>query len=226
MPAGVLETEPVPVPALLTVSVRSASKLAVTVVLAIRVTTQVPVPEHPPPVQPVNVEPASGVAVSVTVVPLVNVAEQVAPQVMPAGALKTDPVPVPVLVTGAEAETALGVSTQPTTNKDLGVQNGLQHDTCAYASTDFQGVITVQLFTGAGAVADFAQQQLTYANKAKSVSGLGEEAFQLSSAVVGPGAGDLRFRVGSNEVQIEIHSDAPDLDAKLLELGRAAARRL
>jgi hypothetical protein len=130
------------------------------------------------------------------------------------------------LITGAEAETALGVSTQPTTNKDLGVQNGLQHDTCAYASTDFQGVITVQLFTGAGAVADFAQQQLTYANKAKSVSGLGEEAFQLSSAVVGPGAGDLRFRVGSNEVQIEIHSDAPDLDAKLLELGRAAAGRL
>lgn len=130
------------------------------------------------------------------------------------------------LITGAEAETALGVSIQPTTNKNLGVQNGLQHDTCAYASTDFQGVITVQLFTGAGAVADFAQQQLTYANKAKSVSGLGEEAFQLSSDVAGPGAGDLRFRVGSNEVQIQIHSDAPDLDVKLLELGRAAAGRL
>ena len=130
------------------------------------------------------------------------------------------------LITGAEAETALGVPTQPTTNRDLGVQNGLQHDTCAYAGTDFQGVITVQLFTGAGAVADFAQQQLTYANKAKSVSGVGDEAFQLSSDVAGPGTGDLRFRVGSNDVQIEIHSDSPDLDARLLELGRAAAGRL
>ena len=130
------------------------------------------------------------------------------------------------LITSAEAEAALGVSIQPTSNKDLGVENGLQHDTCAYASTDFQGVITVQLFTGAGAVDDFAQQKLTYANTAKSVSGIGEEAFQLSGDVVGPGAGDLRFRVGSNEVQIEIHSDAPDLDAKLLELGRAAAGRL
>ena len=62
-----------------------------TVVAALRVTMQVPVPEQPPPLQPVKVEPAAGVAVRVTVVPLAKLAEQVAPQVMPAGALVTEP---------------------------------------------------------------------------------------------------------------------------------------
>ena len=61
-----------PVPVLLTVSVRgtAAVNVAVTVVSALRVTMQVPVPEQPPPLQPVKVEPAAGVAVRVTVVPL------------------------------------------------------------------------------------------------------------------------------------------------------------
>jgi len=45
-------------------------KVAVTVVAAVSVTVQVPVPEQPPPLQPSNVEPALGVAVSVTPVPL------------------------------------------------------------------------------------------------------------------------------------------------------------
>src|SRR5439155_7548681 len=60
-----------------------------------RVTVQVPVPEHPPPVQPVKVEPAVGVAVNVTAVPLVKLAEQVAPQLIPAGELVTVPLPAP-----------------------------------------------------------------------------------------------------------------------------------
>ena len=68
-------------------------------VAAETVTTHDPVPEHPPPLQPVNVEPAAGAAVSVTAVPLVKLAEQVAPQVMPAGALVMVPVPVPTLET-------------------------------------------------------------------------------------------------------------------------------
>jgi hypothetical protein len=38
-------------------------------VAAVTETVQVPVPEHPPPLQPVNVEPVAGVAVSVTEVP-------------------------------------------------------------------------------------------------------------------------------------------------------------
>src|SRR2546426_7702852 len=73
--------------------------VAVTVVAAVRVTVQVPLPEQPPPVQPLKVEPAAGAAVSVTAVPLVKLAEQVAPQVMPAGELVTVPLPVPALLT-------------------------------------------------------------------------------------------------------------------------------
>jgi len=65
------------------------------------VTAQVPVPVQPPPLQPVNVEPAAGVAVKVTAVPLAKPAEQVAPQEMPAGALETVPVPAPALVTAS-----------------------------------------------------------------------------------------------------------------------------
>src|SRR6059036_3013359 len=59
---------------------------------------QVPVPEQPPPLQPVKVELASGVAVKVTAVPLVNGAEHVAPQAIPAGLLATVPAPAPALV--------------------------------------------------------------------------------------------------------------------------------
>jgi hypothetical protein len=69
--------------------------LAVTDVAALIVTVQLPVPEQPPPLQPVKVDPAAGVAVSVTAAPLVNDAEQVVPHEMPAGLLVTVPVPVP-----------------------------------------------------------------------------------------------------------------------------------
>src|SRR5207245_6402523 len=100
MPAGLLVTVPAPVPALETVSVKvGRAKVAVTVVAALRVTVQAPVPEQPPPVQPVKVEPAAALAVSVTAVPLVKLAAQVAPQVMPAGALVIVPLPVPAGVT-------------------------------------------------------------------------------------------------------------------------------
>ena len=100
MPAGALETVPVPAPALVIASVNGCSaKVAVTAWAALMVTAQVPVPVQPPPLQPVNVEPAAGVAVKVTAVPLAKAAEQVAPQEMPAGALETVPVPAPALVT-------------------------------------------------------------------------------------------------------------------------------
>ena len=56
-------------------------------------------PEQPPPLQPVKVEPAAGVAVRVTAVPLAKEAEHVAPQAMPAGALVTVPLPAPALLT-------------------------------------------------------------------------------------------------------------------------------
>jgi hypothetical protein len=57
------------------------------------------VPEQPPPFQPVKVEPAAGVAVRVTAVPLANAAEHVVPQAMPTGLLVTVPLPAPVLDT-------------------------------------------------------------------------------------------------------------------------------
>src|SRR5207253_3581355 len=100
IPAGELVTVPLPVPALLTVSAKvGRAKVAVTVVAALRVTVQVPVPEQPPPLQPAKMEPAAGAAVSVTAVPLVKLAEQVAPQLIPTGALVTVPLPVPAGVT-------------------------------------------------------------------------------------------------------------------------------
>jgi hypothetical protein len=70
-------------------------KVAVTLTFAVvRVTTQVPVPWHPPPLQPVNTDPGAAVAVRVTGVPLLYVALQLAVQlVIPAGLLVTDPFP-------------------------------------------------------------------------------------------------------------------------------------
>jgi hypothetical protein len=58
---------------------------------------QVPVPEQPPPLQLVKLEPAAAVAVRVTDVP--KLAEQVVPQLMPLGLLVTVPLPVPAGVT-------------------------------------------------------------------------------------------------------------------------------
>jgi len=63
------------------------------------VRAQVLVPEHPPPDQPVKVEPETGAAVRVTDVPELKLAEQVEPQLMPLGLLVTMPEPVPVLET-------------------------------------------------------------------------------------------------------------------------------
>jgi len=73
--------------------------VAVTDWAAFIVTTQLPVPVHPAPLQPVNTEPPAGVAVNVTEVPLANDAVHVAPQLIPAGLLVTVPPLLPVLVT-------------------------------------------------------------------------------------------------------------------------------
>ena len=70
MPAGLLATVPTPIPLGVMVSTKIGVKLAVTVVAAESVTVQGPVPGHPAPLQPVKAEPATGVAVSVTTVPL------------------------------------------------------------------------------------------------------------------------------------------------------------
>jgi len=99
IPARFEVTVPRPVPVLVTARVTLCRvKVAVTVVAAFKVTEQVPVPEQPPPLQPVKIEPLAGVAVSVTNVPLSNEAEQVAPQSIPGGSEVTVPLPVPALL--------------------------------------------------------------------------------------------------------------------------------
>ena len=45
------------------------AKVGVTVAAAVMASTQVPVPLHPPPLQPTKMEPPVGVALSVTLVP-------------------------------------------------------------------------------------------------------------------------------------------------------------
>jgi len=67
----------------------------VQVVLAVIVTLPV---EQPVPDQPAKVEPEAGVAVKVTAVPVLKVAEQVLPQLIPVGELVTVPLPVPAFV--------------------------------------------------------------------------------------------------------------------------------
>jgi hypothetical protein len=69
IPAGLELTVPLPVPDLLTDKENVCTlKVAVTEVAAFIVTEQVPVPEQAP-LQPANVDPPAGLAVSVTDVP-------------------------------------------------------------------------------------------------------------------------------------------------------------
>ena len=95
---------PLPVPALVTVSVEvvgvggAAANVAVTLRATVMLTRQLPVPLQAP-LQPVKVEPVPGVAVRVTVLPAAMVALQVLPQFTPAGDEVTVPAPVPALVT-------------------------------------------------------------------------------------------------------------------------------
>jgi hypothetical protein len=97
IPAGALDTDPEPVPARLMFTGKAAGmKLALTVCAEFIVTEQDPVPEHAP-LHPANTEAdVAGVAVRVTAVAVSKFAEHVAPQVIPAGALLTDPDPAPV----------------------------------------------------------------------------------------------------------------------------------
>jgi hypothetical protein len=83
--------------------------VAVTAVFAFNVTSQVPVPEQPPPLQPAKVDPNAAEAVNVTTVPPGKFAMHVALQSMPAGFEVTVPVPVPSFVTLTCAVTGLGL---------------------------------------------------------------------------------------------------------------------
>jgi len=99
IPAGVLVTVPPPLPAGLTVSmavVTFAVKVAVTVVSTVGATTQGPVPLHPPPDQPVKLDPAAAVAVKLTDTPFGTPSEHWVlplPQLITGGVLVTVPLP-------------------------------------------------------------------------------------------------------------------------------------
>lgn len=103
MPPTLLATVPAPAPVTFTVSANAFNvNVAATACVAFTFTTQAPAPEHSAPLQPVNNEFASGVAVSVTDVPTVNVAgalEQFVPQLIAPTSLVTEPVPFPDLLT-------------------------------------------------------------------------------------------------------------------------------
>jgi hypothetical protein len=101
IPDGLLVTVPAPVPAFVTVNANEVGlNVAVTDCAAVIFTVQTPTPEQPDgPVQPVNVLPLFGVAISVTVEPAVNGTEHVLGHKIPAGLLDTVPVPVPASVT-------------------------------------------------------------------------------------------------------------------------------
>jgi len=69
VPVTTAEGVAVKVPITGATGVDDAARVAVTLVLAFRGTAHGPVPEHPPPLHPINVDPEAGVAVKVTVVP-------------------------------------------------------------------------------------------------------------------------------------------------------------
>ncbi len=102
IPDGALVTVPEPAPLRVKPRVKVTGGVtaneALTLCAALMLTTQLPVPVQAP-LQPAKVLPVVGVAVSVTLVPLLNAALQAVPQLMPAGVLVMVPEPVPVRVT-------------------------------------------------------------------------------------------------------------------------------
>jgi len=106
MAPGEPVTVPLPAPALLTVRayiVTGGAKVAVTLIGPATDTVQVPVPEQPLPLQPLNDDPPLGVAVSVTESLRASAVEvQAGLQEIPPIELVTSPVPAPPRVTVTE----------------------------------------------------------------------------------------------------------------------------
>lgn len=81
----------------------STVNVAVALVAPVIVTLHVVEVPVQAPLQPANVEPLAGVAVSVTVLDSVNEALQVAPQLIPASDETTEPLPLPAVETMSKA---------------------------------------------------------------------------------------------------------------------------
>jgi hypothetical protein len=148
MPAGVESTEPLPLPVLLTVSENCLRvNVAVTCCTVSVVTMQVPVPVHAP-LQPVNVESAAAVAVSVTIVPGANIWLHVVPQSMPAGLDVTEPLPLPSLVTTtlfSSANDALTVVSAFTVTLQVAVVP--EQPPCQPANTEPESAVSLSITT-------------------------------------------------------------------------------
>jgi hypothetical protein len=116
IPLGLLVTVPLPEPATTTVSggVLGGLKVAVTNWLAFSVMEQTPLLGQPAPLQPANVEPVVGVAISVTCLLLAKLPEHVPTpgQLIPLGLLLTVPVPTPASVTRIPEVSAVYRSTK------------------------------------------------------------------------------------------------------------------
>lgn len=124
-PLGVDVMFPVPVPERLTLSAYAdappleALNVAVTVCAPDIETAHVPVPEHAPP-HPANTDPLSADWTRLTDMPAAKLAWQVLPQLIPAGADDTVPLPEPSLVTASVADEApLGSKSAATDSEAL-----------------------------------------------------------------------------------------------------------
>jgi hypothetical protein len=112
MPAGLLVTVPLPVPALLTVSEYVIGmRLKAAVQLMLLLTVMLPVEQAASPDQPAKMEPLAATGVRVTAAPLTKLLEQLVPQLMPAGELVTVPLPAPARLT-VTVKVAAGVVAQ------------------------------------------------------------------------------------------------------------------
>jgi hypothetical protein len=112
MPAGLLVTVPLPVPALLTVSEYvMGMRLKAAVQLMLLLTVMLPVEQAASPDQPAKMEPLAATGVRVTAAPLTKLLEQLVPQLMPAGELVTVPLPAPARLT-VTVKVAAGVVAQ------------------------------------------------------------------------------------------------------------------
>jgi hypothetical protein len=116
--------------------------VAVTFCAAVMVTVHVPTPEHPPPLQPANVEPTDGAALSCTNVPYVYGSVQSAPQETPAGFEVTVPAPVPAFATVSVYETGVQVKSPPIALLQLPFAIRV----CTHHETGFPAVIGDQVY--------------------------------------------------------------------------------
>jgi hypothetical protein len=81
------------------IEIRLGRRLKLAVQARLAVIGMEPLPQSAWPLQPSNLEPLVATGVRVTAVPLTKAAEQLAPQLIPAGVLVTVPLPAPVFVT-------------------------------------------------------------------------------------------------------------------------------